>query len=54
MSELLSVSELVEVLKINKSTLYRWLKEGLPAEMRRPNKFIYEDVKEWINNREAE
>lgn len=50
MDKLLTVRELCETLRVHETTIYRWIKDGMPVEIRRPNLFKYEDVKNWLNN----
>ena len=50
--ELLTALEVAVKVKVTKQTISNWVKEGCPIETRLPLRFVWEDVKIWLNNRE--
>lgn len=51
MNVFLNTKEICEKLKISESTLYRLLTKGLPClKIGGQNRFVLEDVIEWIKN----
>lgn len=52
MSNLLTTKELSNKLKVTRQAISLWVKQGMPYETRRPLRFNWEDVKDWLNNRE--
>jgi DNA binding domain, excisionase family len=50
-NELLTVEELSDILKISRTTIDRWRKEGMPfMKIGRGIRFEFEDVKRWLDN----
>lgn len=53
MSELLTIKELCEAVKVDRSTIWRWRIEGLPYEAWGPRSIRFDLVKvrEWVKAR---
>jgi len=51
-TELLKTTEVMERLKISRSTLYRFIDEGMPIKFKKPLRFVYEDIIKWLEERE--
>jgi len=52
MEELMTVKELTDQLKVSRQTINNWLDIGMPYFSKNPHRFIWEDVKEWVQNRD--
>ena len=49
-NELLTVDELSDILKISRSTIDRWRKEGMPCKrIGRGIRFKFEEVEKWLD-----
>ena len=47
---LLTVEELMEMLKVSRTTIYLWRKNGLPyKKVGRSIRFDYKEVRDWID-----
>ena len=49
--DLLTVNELAKIAKVSRQTIYSWIKEGLKPETLKPKRFLWKDVKDWMNSR---
>ena len=49
--ELLTALEVAEKVKVTKQTINNWVGLGCPVETRLPIRFVWDDVKKWLNNR---
>lgn len=52
--EYITISELARILKISRSTIDRWRKEGMPSyKIGNGVRFIEEEVHSWIRNNKS-
>jgi len=51
---MMTANELASKMKVTKASISNWVKRGCPTVTRRPLRFDWEDVKDWLNNRAKE
>ena len=51
---MMTANELASKMKVTKASISNWVKRGCPTVTRRPLRFDWEDVKDWLNNRTKE
>ncbi len=51
MEKLLTAKQVAKLFGVDEKTVYWWKSQGMPVEIKKPVRMIYEDVKNWLNNR---
>ena len=54
MDKLITAKELSEKMQVTRQAVSLWVQAGMPYETQQPMRFIWEDVKDWLNNRKGE
>lgn len=49
--ELLTPKELASKLKVTTACIHNWVKAGLPQEIKKPPRFLLDNVKMWLEIR---
>ena len=49
--KLFTPTEIAQIFKVSRKTVYNWINKGMPKETKKPPRFDLEKVKSWLNNR---